>query len=260
MVNNGEMSLVKDLAYKTLDVVTHGAGINRTIGGDSIRFPARWSRYYEAEYEPETFRFFHQYLKTGDTVLDIGGHIGLFAVVTGKIVGSEGKVFSFEPTPFTRSVLEEVVVLNDCARIVEVRGEAISSRRGETVFFDTGEAVSNANSLVKTERSKTEIPVSLISVDEFAKERNLRVNCLKIDVEGAELDVLIGARETFMSMRPVARLGLHPSFIKQNGQSLEEIWQILKDYKLNVVFDGEPAEKDWFCSQPDLFDVNLIPS
>lgn len=254
------MSFVKDLAYKTLDVVTQGAGINRTIGGDSIRFPARWSRYYEAEYEPETFRFFHKHLKSGDTVLDIGGHIGLFAVVTGKIVGPEGKVFSFEPTPFTRSVLEEVVVLNDCAGVVEVRGEAVSSRRGETIFFDTGEAISNANSLVKTIRSKKEIPMSLISVDEFAKERNLSVDCLKIDVEGAELDVLIGARDTFLTQRPVARLGLHPSFIHQNDQSLDDIWRVLLDYKLNAVFEGKAVERDWFCSQPDLFDVNLMPA
>ncbi len=254
------MSLVKDLAYKTLDVVTHGNGIGRRIGGDIIRFPARWSRYYEADYEPETFRFFHENLKAGDTVLDIGAHIGLFAVVTAQLVGPTGKVFSFEPTPFTRSVLKEVVFLNQCSETVEVRGEAVSLKCGETVFFDTGNTISNANSLVKTELSKTEIPITLISVDEFVKERSLKVDCLKIDVEGAEMDVLTGARETFLSMRPFARLGLHPQFIIQNGQSLGDIWQILDEFRLNVIFDGKPAEKDWFCSQTNLFDVNLIPS
>lgn len=254
------LNLIKDGAYKALDVVTLGRGINRTIGGESIRFPARWSRYYESDYEPETFRFFRENLKKGDTVLDIGGHIGLFAVVTARRSGPAGKVFSFEPTPFTRSVLQEVVKLNHCSDIVEVRGEAVSSQRGETVFFDTGVSISNANSLVKTALSKKEIPVTLISVDEFAKERDLAVNCLKIDVEGAELDVLIGARETFLKHRPAARLGLHPAFIVQNGQTLADIWQVLSECRLNVIFEGELVGRDWFCSQTELFDVNLFPS
>ena len=253
------MDAIKTIAYKALDIVTLGRGVERNIGGAHIKFPARWSRYYEAEYEPETFAFFRENVKSGDTVLDIGGHIGLFAVVTARLVGSEGTVYSFEPTPFTRSVLTEVVELNGLSDIIEVRSEAVSSKSGETVFFDTGDTISNANSLVKTERSKTEIPIKLISVDEFVKEKGIAPNCLKIDVEGVELDVLRGARETFLTHRPVARLGLHPPFIMQNGQSLEEIWAILEEYKMQVVFDGKPAEKDWFCSQPALFDVNLLP-
>ena len=253
------MNLIKDIAYKTLDVVTQGHGINRHVGGESIRFPPRWSRYYEAEYEPETFRFFHEYLRPGDTVLDIGGHIGLFAVVTARLVAPGGQVFSFEPTPFTRAVLEEVVALNECEDIVEVRSEAVSARSGETVFFDTGDEISNANSLVKTERSKIEIPIKLISVDEFAADRGLKIRCMKIDVEGAEMDVLKGARNTFANDRPVTRLGLHPEFISKNGQSLDEIWEIITEYRMDVFTDGVIASREWFCSQQDLFDVNLLP-
>jgi FkbM family methyltransferase len=251
--------VIKQAAYKALDIITLGKGVERSIGGESIRFPARWSRYYEADYEPETFRFFRQTLKEGDTVLDIGGHIGLFAVVTARIVGKGGKVFSFEPTPFTRGVLEEVVDLNACSEIVEVRPEAVSAKSGETVFFDTGDDISNANSLVKTERSKREIPVKLISVDEFVSERNLTVSCLKIDVEGAELDLLRGARKTFLEQRPTARLGLHPPFIVQNGHSLDEIWNTLLEYRMSVIFEGKPVEREWFCSRPELFDVDLLP-
>lgn len=253
------LSFIRDIAYKALDSLTPGTGILKEIGGEKIRFPARFSRYYEAGYEPETFLFFRQNLKKGDTVLDIGGHIGLFAVVTARLVGSEGKVYSFEPTPFTRTVLRDVVELNECESIVEIREEAVSSKSGTTVFFDTGDEISNANSLVKTERSKKQIPITLTSVDEFVQEKQIRVDCLKIDVEGAELDVLKGARATFLKQRPVVRLGLHPPFIVQNGQSLEEIWDVLSDCKVNVIFEGKLAAKDWFCSQPALFDVNLVP-
>ena len=246
------MSQIKEIAYSVLNVFTFGRGIAREIGGETIRFPTRWSRYYEAGYEPETFAFFRENVKPGDTVLDIGGHIGLFAVVTARLVGAEGKVYSFEPTPFTRGVLQEVVELNGLSDVVEVCSEAVSARSGETVFFDTGDSISNANSLVKSERSRIEIPITLTSVDEFVKEKGIRADCIKIDVEGVEFDVLRGARETFLNHRPVVRLGLHPPFITQNGQSLDEIWAILEEYKMQVIFEGKKAEKDWFCSQPAL--------
>lgn len=254
------MSQAKEIAYSVLNAVTFGRGIARHISGETIRFPARWSRYYESDYEPETFRFFRENVTPGNTVLDIGGHIGLFAVTTARLVGESGKVFSFEPTPFTRRVLEAVVELNGLSNIVEVRSEAISSERGNTVFYDTGDTISNANSLVRTERSRSEIPITLTSVDDFVEEKKLKIDCMKIDVEGVELDVLRGARNTFLEHRPAVRLGLHPPFIIQNGQSLVEIWDLLAEYNVEIVFDGELVGKDWFCAQDNLFDVNLVPS
>lgn len=243
-----------------MDVLTLRRGALREVDGQTFRFPFKWSRYFDRVYDPVTSEFFTENLKPGDTVLDIGGHIGLFAVVTARLVGTEGKVFSFEPTPFTRSVLQQVVDLNGVGDVVEVRAEAVSAKRGDTVFYDTGDEVSNANSLVRTERSKSEIRVPTISVDEFVAERGLKVDCIKVDVEGAELEVLVGAERTFREQRPVARLGLHPNFISQNGQSLDEIWERLASYRLDVIFDGVRMDRDRFVSQSDLFDVNLIPS
>jgi FkbM family methyltransferase len=253
------MPTLKERTYQAIDIITFHKGIARRIGGEAVRFPARWSRYYEADYEPETFAFFRKNLKPGNTVLDIGAHIGLFAVVTAKLVGPTGKVFSFEPTPSTREVLKEVVRLNGCGDVVEVRDEAVSREPGKAVFHDTGTDISNANSLVNIERSKNTFEVEVVSVDAFVRSRNLRPDCLKIDVEGAELDLLRGAEETFTKIRPVARLGLHPPQVARNHQSLEEIWDVLSDYKLDVEYCGKTATKDWFCQQTDLFDVTLIP-
>ena len=253
------MSLVKTIAYTALDTITGRRGVKRTVDGRTIKFPAKWSRYYAKVYDPETFLFLETHVKKGDTVLDIGAHIGLFSVALSNLVGHGGRVFSFEPTPLTRNVLSEVIVINGCEGIVEVRGEAVSCSSGTAIFYDTGVDVSNANSLVKTDVGTSELTVKMISVDDFVKERGLKIACLKIDVEGAELDLLRGALETFVTQRPVARLGLHPPFIAENRQSLDDIWRVLSDYKLIVVFDGQPVEKEWFCSQTDLFDVNLLP-
>lgn len=254
------MNLLKETAYKMIDFATLGRGVSRHIGDLEIKFPARWSRWYDKNYEPETFAFLRQNLKAGATALDLGAHMGLFSVVMSQLVGKQGRVFSFEPTPSTRNVLKEVVKINGCDHNVEVRSEAVSRQKGKLFFYDTGNEVSNANSLVQTERSLSKIEVNTISLDEFAAEQNLKIDCLKIDVEGAELDLLEGAKKVFAEMRPVALLSLHPVSIKANNQSLENIWDVVKSYNMHVIYEGAETSKESFCEHDGLFDVNLFPA
>lgn len=252
-------SLLKSIAYGTLNLSTAGRGVRRTIGGETIRFPARWSRYYEAGYEPATFEFLRVHCRQGQTALDIGAHIGLFSVVMARLVGRAGRVFSFEPTPLTRSVLCETVRLNGCERVVDVREEAIARVSGSATFYDTGDAGSNANSLVQSQRSQSVYTVKTVSVDEFSGSRGLSIDCLKIDVEGAELDVILGAERTFTASRPAVSLALHPPFLSDSPKALTDIWKVLQQYRMSMWYHGKRVEADWFREQRELFDVHLLP-
>lgn len=118
--------------------------------------------------------------------MDIGAHLGLFTVLMARRVGVSGRVFSFEPADFSRSVLSETVRLNGCADVVEIRSEAVAQASGKLTFYETGDILSNANSLVRTARTKTSVTVDAISIDDFARAQELGVRCMKIDVEGAE--------------------------------------------------------------------------
>ncbi len=102
--------------------------------------------------------------------------------------------------------------------------------------------------------------VPVTTVDEFVSERALEVTVIKVDVEGAEFDLLRGASNTLATQRPFVRLGLHPAAIANNGQSLEEIWDLLVGLKYSVVFEDSSIDRSWFCSQSNLFDVNLLPN
>lgn len=253
-------SLLKSIAYGTLNLSTGGRGVKRIIGGEAIRFPARWSRYYETDYEPATFDFLRAHCRRGQTALDIGAHIGLFSVVMARLVGPAGRVFSFEPTPLTRNVLRETVRLNGCDDVVDVRGEATARVTGSATFYDTGDAVSNANSLVQSQRSKSGYRVNTVSVDDFSGSRGLSIDCLKIDVEGAELEVLMGAERTFLVARPAVWLALHPPFLgDSSAKALDDIWKILEEYRMSVWYHGTRVEADWFREQRELFDVHLLP-
>lgn len=256
---NSIKSLAKSVAYGALNLSTAGRGVKRIIGGEPVRFPARWSRYYLADYEAATFDFLRAHCAQGHDVLDMGAHIGLFTVVMARLVGPTGRVFSFEPTPLTREVLRETVRLNGCEGIVEVREEAMAKVSGSATFYDTGDAGSNANSLVPTQRSQSGYTVRTVSLDDFTSSRGLPVGCLKIDVEGAELDVLLGGERTFLVSRPAVWLALHPPFLGDSAKALAEIWKILQQYRMLVSYQGGRVEEDWFREQRELFDVQLLP-
>lgn len=247
--------IFKSVSYGFLDILTGGKGLERTINGTSVRFPVRYSRYYESDYEPVTFEFLRRNCVAGGTFLDCGGHIGLFAVVSAKLVGKNGRVFSFEPTPHTREILRNVVSINGCEDIVEVRAEAITDKSGVATFFETADDVSNANSLVQTERHSEGTIVPTVSIDKFVAERGIAVSAIKIDVEGAELNALRGAYQTLKTQRPPLSLGLHPPAMTKVGPTLKEVWSILEQLKYVVYFEGKRAEQSWFVKQENLFDV-----
>src|SRR5262249_18759416 len=150
--------------------------------------PARYCRYYPTTYEPATFAFLRNHCGPGQTVIDIGAHIGLFSILMARQVGPTGRVFSFEPTPFTRSVLARVIHLNDCEKVVAVCGEAVSGVTGEATFYDTGTTIPCQNSLVHPAGNghRRGIPIATIRLDDFVFGQGLQPRCLKIDVEGAE--------------------------------------------------------------------------
>jgi FkbM family methyltransferase len=176
-----------------------------------------------------------------------------------RLVGPKGQVFSFEPTALTRKVLRRTVRINGCATVVQVRPEAVAQRTGDAMFYDTGDPGSNANSLVSTPRRHLGTKVPTISLDDFAGARGLKVNALKIDVEGAELDVLRGASETFMRCRPVAHLSIHPAAIQQAAGSLAGVWELLQRYRMSVTRGVNPMAEAEFCQAQDLFDVQIRP-
>lgn len=250
--------LAKDIVYGIGDFLTFGKGINRNIGGFDIRFPVRFSRYYPTDYEPYLFQFLKKNCHEGYTFLDCGAHIGLFSVVGSRIVGERGKVVSFEPMPSIRAVLENTISINNCSNVT-VRPEAVSSKIGEARFFDTGNVASNANSLVQQDRHAGNITVPVTTIDQVRAEMNLRINCIKIDVEGAEYDLLRGASKTLRSDRPVLFLSLHPTALNNANVSLSEIWAFLNSNRYSLEFDGERVTEAWFCEQTYLFDVECIP-
>jgi FkbM family methyltransferase len=149
---------------------------------------------YAFDYEPQTQQIFTQIIKPGMSVVDVGAHIGYYALLAAELVGDKGKVYAFEPDPSYYALLEKNIAANKINAIVESHRLAVSNQEGKFPLF-LGK--STGTSLFKvpdsTERTVT---IDVITLDKFFKARNWPpLHFIKIDVEGADKDVLEGMRD-----------------------------------------------------------------
>lgn len=252
---------MKKLIYKILDLFFR-KGVQTTVSGVSIRLPFRFYRYYENNYEADNISFFKRTIKKNDVILDIGAQIGLMTKLFSELTGSGGKVFSFEPTPFTFSILKKTIAFNNIGAIAHPVQAAVSDKKGKAIFNVSDVAIDAANSLSTVKRDKlvSGIEVDVTSVDSFAKEQDLKkIDFIKIDAEGAEYHVLLGAAETLEKKQAIVNLALHPRAIADFNSSLEEIFDFIKNKDYDLIFKSRQMSREEFCSQTNLFDVQLLP-
>jgi tRNA G37 N-methylase Trm5 len=111
--------MIKELAYKGLNILTLGKGITRTFSSNKVRIPTRFFKYFTPDYEQENLSIINSKIKKGMYIIDVGAHIGLMSSIFGNKVGNTGKVFAFEPTPSTFNILKKTIGINNLSAIVK---------------------------------------------------------------------------------------------------------------------------------------------
>jgi FkbM family methyltransferase len=159
-------------------------------------------RILRGTYEPEQTRLFQQYIPAGATVFDVGAHVGYYTVLSAVLTGPRGRVFAFEPNPVNHSFLQRHVALNAFANVT-IENAAVSDRNGTASFaFGTGSGTGHLD-------EGGALQVRTLRLDDYCARHDVRPGFMKIDVEGAELDVLQGAGDTLRDYHPVIFLSTH---------------------------------------------------
>lgn len=162
-------------------------------------------------FEPELCSFFIDFLVEEAVVLDVGAHIGFFSMLGAELVGKTGQVFSFEPTPSTREVLELNLKPYSQQKIVT---KAAWSSKSQLNFHDYGIQFSAFNTAVSDRLSSEQkkkatdslIKVDAVTLDSFCAEHSVLPNLIKIDVESSEMQVIQGMRHILDRLRPVVTI------------------------------------------------------
>lgn len=250
---------MKEIYYVLIGILFKKIGMPIEINGFKLKFFPQHYKWFSENYESDSFEFIRNNIKPNSVCIDIGAHFGLYTLVLAKYFNC--RVYSFEPTTYTVSVLSKNIKYNHVSDNVIVFQQAVSAKNGQATFLVQDTVGSVANSLVNywhSNENKNQVTVDVVAIDDVFD--NIKYDFIKIDAEGAEYGVLLGATQTIRKYRPTIMLGLHPNAIKANGHSLKLIWDWVVAEGYSCQYKNNKITEEFFCTQTELFDVFLLNS
>jgi FkbM family methyltransferase len=180
--------------------------------------------------ESATTALFHQVLRPGMVVFDVGANVGYYSMLAARALGATGHVHSFEATPIVANRIRENLAINGLDNVT-VNNLAVCDRVG-TVEFRVQPDDSEGNSLVHYEAGWETVRVPATTLDEYTTEHKIsHVNLIKIDVEGAEGMVLAGASGLLSGDEcPVLIIESNPATLEAAGHSPQGIRNLLASH------------------------------
>ena len=227
-----------------LTVQTGGRGLPASLpGGEVVRV---LPEHAHLGWNPDEYRAFREAVRPGMTAFDIGANVGAYALLLGQWVGATGSVHAFEPAPETFEGLIKHIELNGLREIVHPVRAAVGASSSTSALLVCG-THGESRLAGASDGADITIAVPVTTIDEYCGRHRLTPAFIKIDVEGAELDVLRGARETIRRSRHGLALfvEMHPSIWQQIGVSRHDIEHELASQSLVV----EPLvpSPDWWA-------------
>jgi FkbM family methyltransferase len=173
--------------------------------------------------------------KKGDTVIDIGAAFGLYTITSSKRVGANGKVIAIEAHPDSFEMLNRNIKLNGLNNVTTLN-YAVYSKETKVKIYSNYTIMSER---IREEQVKEKfVEVNADTLDSILQQNGIRqeqINWIKIDVEGAEFEVLKGAHNTLSNSKDIAL------YIEIHGgqRNYQPIIEFLYSYNINVTFQKD---------------------
>jgi FkbM family methyltransferase len=165
-----------------------------------------WHIYFHGAYEIATNELLRRYVGPGDCVIEAGANHGSETVLLAHLVGAGGRVYAFEPIPHLASRLIANLALNNRLDRAEVLEVALGDENGSVDFHvpPADHPNQGAASKYHHELASGKLTVRQQRLDDWAHERHLSaLRLIKMDVQGAEVDILDGAAHILGTLRPL---------------------------------------------------------
>lgn len=231
-MNLHEIKVLRKFFLPILKKINIGdISIRHHFTNDSIKlhfFKHKGYWYHGRKREKESMALFSKLVNKNDTVVEIGGHIGYISLFLAKLIGDSGKLFVFEPGENNLPYIRKNIKGKENICLVE---KAISEKAGTVSFFIddlTGqnnslnkdyEVFKNNNKASYTKSAYQEVIIQAITLDDFVSARNLKVDFIKMDIEGAEILAVRGMQKILIENPPIMMIEI------TDGK--EEIFNIL---------------------------------
>jgi FkbM family methyltransferase len=216
-------------------------------------------------YEADEIRYMRSVLKPGDTAIDAGAHIGFFTMQMAALVGPTGRVYAFEPYDGNADLLERSIQENRFADRVDFRRSAVGAATGDATLTFPVETLNTGGAYLLREgtsaltgNQKKVVPV--VALDDLPIRRPVRF--VKMDVEGAEPQVMKGAATLLRTDRPVVLSELHPTQLERaSGISPDAFLSAMRElgYQAHLIEHGQVGAPLDRAPADALVSVVLLP-
>jgi FkbM family methyltransferase len=191
----------------------------------------------------------------GDRIIEVGANIGTETIGFADIVGSQGRVYAFEPLQSNLQVLRNNLVLNR-RRNVTVFPFAVGNSSGIVRFALPPKHNTGLGHIVSKHAPTEHVAVECVTLDGLASQLE-PARAIFMDVEGAELRVLQGARNYLKKYHPAIVLDDHRHLLRRNSQRIEDLYHEVKTLGYDAYSIGrlgigplelqKPGTKVWLC-------------
>ena len=164
------------------------------------------------------FPIYVELTKNSKCFFDIGAHIGIVSLSISKNINKKGVIYAFEPSQTNLKFLKFHISSNSLKNIRIVDKIITSDTKRKVTFYESDEA-SGMNSIIEIGRKNitNKRYISSITLDKFCKDKKISPDIIKVDIEGSEIEMLIGAKNIIKKSRPIIFLSYHPFHIKKLG-------------------------------------------
>jgi FkbM family methyltransferase len=177
--------------------------------------------------------------REGEVYVDVGGYAGFYSIAAARAVGPTGRVIVLEPEPNNRRQLERNLALNGIANC-QVFPLAAWSLSGSVGWHQDDHPVWH-----KVEASESARAVDAVSIDDLVRQLSLpRVDWIKMDIEGGEVEALKGTENTLRTFRPQLFVEIH--------ETLTPVTKLLSGFGYsieNATFDLKPERHGWILAR-----------
>ena len=199
-------------------------------------------------WEPEVWGAISSGLSEGSVFVDVGAYIGYDTLRASVRVGRSGKVVAFEPNPAALGVLRANIDASRATNVI-VQPIACTEKAQTLTLFDSslgGNAGSSSLSQANAGSLTLSYTVDGRPIDDVVRELGLaRVDVVKADVEGAELQVVRGAAETLRRFHPRLILEVVPRQLTNMGATIEELEAFVESLGYTSVTVVDYKNKMW---------------
>jgi FkbM family methyltransferase len=187
-------------------------------------------------YEADTVQWLRKVINPGDCVFDVGANVGLITLEMTALATKSGRVVAVEPAPGNIELLKKHLDANGVSDMVDIVPAAVGSKAGGTITLNIYGGSSNSigsghtirqHALDHGGKSLSAVQVPLTTIDEICRSRNIIPRVMKIDIEGAELEAVLGAVDTLRDYKPHLIIGFHPFAFDDPVSATKELRALL---------------------------------